>query len=161
MGTAAFVVTLLLFWKQVSFRTVSYHLPLRHGTRPPSLAPAPTTSPEANSSSPWVVYLSISMTGNGDESLSKAPRRSYFSPHGLFSLQLYYCSVRMKFGAATPFLFSVPRARKINGGLLGGSGDNEDYNRREIVSEEPHRCRMRMKSSRAFGWACFHSIDSA
>jgi hypothetical protein len=65
----------------------------------------------AKSSSPWVVYLSISLTGNRDGSLSMAPRSSHFSPHTHTHthpspLQLLLRS-RMDFGATTPFLFPL------------------------------------------------------
>lgn len=91
----------------------------------------------AKSSSPWVVYLSNSVTGNCDGPLSKAPRSSH-----LFSTQTplpsNYCLVRMDFGATTPVLFySRSSCSKIHGGRLRDPGDNEDHKRRQIVSEEP------------------------
>lgn len=50
-----------------------------------SLAPAPTTRPEAKSSSPWVVYLSISVTGICDRSFIKgAAEFPFFSTHTPF-----------------------------------------------------------------------------
>jgi hypothetical protein len=65
--------------------------------RAPSLAPAPTTRPEAKSSSPWVVYLSISVTGICDGSFIKgAAEFPFFSTH-----PSNYCLVRMDFGSCS------------------------------------------------------------
>jgi len=56
----------------------------------------------------------------------------------------------------TVLVSSRTSCSKINGGRLGDSGDNEDYNRRQTVSEEPHRCCTCMKSSMSSLFSVFH-----
>jgi len=78
MGTAPYVVTKPLILQSLIFPPC--------GTVPPLLSCARTHHETrdqviAKSSSPWVLYLSIAVTGNGDGSFSKAPRSSHFSPH--------------------------------------------------------------------------------
>ena len=107
------------FWKAEPLILTFCFFVFLHAARyaPFSLAPAPTTRPEAKLS-PVVVAmgrLSVNLGDrpNCDGSRSKAPRSSYFSPQIPLSLRrvdddsttLIDCLVRMDFGAATPFLF--------------------------------------------------------
>ena len=155
MGTAPYVVTKPLILQSLIFPPC--------GTVPPLLSCARTHHETrdqviAKSSSPWVLYLSIAVTGNSDGSFSKAPRSSHFSPHTHPSpSQLLLGSDGFRRGD-TVLVSSRSSRSKINGGRLGDSGDNEDHNRRQIVSEEPHRCCACMKSSRALVRHVLYSI---
>lgn len=140
------------FWKQISYRTVSYHLSCDtvrapHLSRPhPPQVPRPSRRRHGSSIclSQWqAIVMDHYQRRRGDPTF-------LHTDSSLPSTKLLLGSDGFRRGDTV--LVSCSSCLKINGGLLDGSGDNEDHNRREIVPEEPHRCCTCMKSSRAFGF---------
>ena len=146
MGTASCVVTKQIFvpfWKPKPLILQYKSLIFPHEARyaPSLFAPHPPRGPRPScrqSSSPWVVvYLSISVTGNCDGSLSKAPRSSYFSPQTPTLLPTTNTVLLGSDGLRRGDTVLVSSRLIVCSKINGDRGDNEDRNRRVIVSEEP------------------------